>query len=158
MLLELGSCLNLELSSPYSIFLQMFIPKKGISFNFGDNQFEGPFFIILFEFEDPLNGLCQIKLVLWFKIAIKFWYLDFDIPRANPWMPSYSNSSILIIILFKKRWLGNVNGVHFKPPMVITSLPGPFYLFKLPCEISRLLLKFNDGLISHNLLAQEGCP
>jgi len=43
--------------------------------------------MVIFEFKDPFNGLNPIKTVLWVKIAIEFWSLNFEIPKVIPSMP-----------------------------------------------------------------------
>jgi len=87
--LSLDHILILDLASSCSILLHMLMLKSGIPFHVEDNKFEGFLFIVLLDFEDPLNDLLPLKIVLLAKI-----------PKVLHCMSSSSSTPILISINF----------------------------------------------------------
>ena len=152
MLLELRSSLDFSLSFPYSLLLllQVLIPQGCISFHLENSQLETLLIIILLEFEYSFNGLYQIKVILQFEITTKLRCLNLEVTKIISWMPSFSNTPI--IIMFMRRWVGKVNGINIRFLIMRASVCGSFNPLKLHGGFSYSLLKIDNGLISPHLM------
>ena len=119
-------------------------------------QLEGLLIIVILKDKDPFKGLNLIKIVLQVKIAIKIRSLNFEIPKVVPCMPSSSSKpSFLIIKVFMRGRVCNVNRINITTLMVKGSLSGSLYLFKLynelfhlPCSLIMALSLFILGACS----------
>ena len=112
---------------------------------------------MLLSFKDPFSGLYPIEIIFCFRfeIAIKLRCLNLEVINVIPWMPSSSNTSILIIKVFVRGWVGNIDGDNIKLPVTVASTlkrNGSFNPIKFHCEFSHVLLKLDNGFISLHLM------
>jgi len=131
--LQVGPSLDFILIFSFPTLLQGFIPQGCIFFQLEDGQHKSFFIIVLLEFNDPLNGLYSINVVLWFEAVIKLPCLNLEATKIISKRPSFSNTSIFMSII--RRDIGNTNGVDIKLPMVRGSTLKSFNSLKLHGEL-----------------------
>jgi len=145
--LSLGHILTLHLASLAPFFFKCSYQREAYHFNLRITNLKDFCSLYSLNSKDSFNSLHLIKIVLHVKIAIKLYYLNFEIPKIISWMPSSSRSSFVIIKVFMRGWIFNVTRINIITTMVKVSLFGSLHLFNLPSELPLLLLKLNDGPI-----------
>lgn len=114
--------------------------------------------MVLLEFEDSFNDLHLIKIIFWFHRAL--------VPQSwghygHLFDSSFYNILILIIVIFMRGWVGDVNVANMKILVMVALLfrrNKSLEPIKFHDEFSHLLLKFTIGFISSHGLAQEKYP
>jgi len=143
--LELRPSPDFRLSFSTSTVIQSFIPQGGISLQLENDQFKYFLTIILLEFNDPLNGLNLISVVLRFVVTIQLRFLNLEVTKIISKRTSPFNT--LLFMVFMRRGVDHINGVVIKLPMVRCSALGSFNPFKLHGELPYLLLKSDNDII-----------